>query len=81
MEAVLEVNNIFGTCRYEAWEDREILCHDAVKLWTTGAVSVVGPVFNYCSVDCNDVIVAYHHFRQSMVQVCCVPTLNKNTLF
>ena len=80
MEAVVEVNNVFSTCRYEVWENHKLLCHNAVKLWATGAVSVVGPAGNNCSVDPNDVVVSYHHFCKAVVQVCSVPTLDKYTL-
>ena len=80
MESIVEVDDIFGTGGYEAWEDREFLCHNAVKLWAGGAISVIGPVRNNRSVNRNNVIVAYHDFCKAVVRVCSVPTLNQDSL-
>ena len=79
MESIVEVNDI-GTGGYEAWEESKFLRHDGVKLWAGGAIPVIGPVCNNRSVNCNDVIVTYHDFFKSVVQVCSVPTLDQDSL-
>jgi hypothetical protein len=76
VKSIVEVDNIFGTGRYEAWEGCQFFGDDAVDLWTIGAVPVVGPVIVYLPVYCNDVVVAYHDFGQCVVCVRSIPTFN-----